>query len=266
VKAQALVITGYGINCERETAHAFELAGATSQIIHLNDLIEMPEKLDAAHILAIPGGFSFGDDIASGRILANRLRYKLGAALNEFVEAKKLAIGICNGFQVMVKMGLLPHFDQSMQQEVTLTHNDSSRFEDRWVHLAIDPTSKCIWTCGVEVMEAPVRHGEGKLIARDNEVLRRLQSQGQIVMRYAHDNGNTASGKYPVNPNGSVDDIAGICDPGGRIFGLMPHPEAFLYGYNHPTWTRQPLIQEGAGLKLFKNAVAFAEEKLVFKS
>ena len=266
MKVQALVLTGYGINCERETAHAFELAGAAPQLIHLNDLIEMPEKLNEVHILAIPGGFSFGDDIASGRILANRLRYKLGAALNGFVEAEKLAIGICNGFQVMVKMGLLPYFDHSMQQEVTLTHNDSSRFEDRWVHLAIDPASKCIWTTGIDVMEAPVRHGEGKMVARDDDVLKRLQAQGQVVMRYAYPNGNTASGNYPVNPNGSADDIAGICDPGGRIFGLMPHPEAFLYGYNHPTWTRQQLVHEGAGLKLFQNAVAFAEEKLISKS
>lgn len=259
VNVQALVLTGFGINCELETAHAFERAGAEAQRIHLNDLIEAPERLDEAQILAIPGGFSFGDDIASGRILANRLRYQLGEALQQFVQDGKLAIGICNGFQVLVKMGLLPLFDGAMQQSVTLTHNDSSRFEDRWVHLAVDAQTKCVWTAGITTLEAPIRHGEGKLIVQDDATLQRLQQQGQVVMRYAHADGAPATGAYPANPNGSVDDIAGICDPSGRIFGLMPHPEAFLYGYNHPTWTRQALQHEGAGLQLFKNAVAHVQ-------
>ena len=262
MKVQALVLTGFGINCEQETAHAFALAGADTLCIHLNDLIEAPERLQEAQILAIPGGFSFGDDIASGRILANRLRYTLGEPLQQFVQEGKLAIGICNGFQVLVKMGLLPRLDGALQQSVTLTHNDSSRFEDRWVHLAIDAQTKCIWTQGITRLEVPIRHGEGKLIVQDTATLQRLQAQGQIVLRYANADSAPARGAYPANPNGSVDDIAGICDPSGRIFGLMPHPEAFLYGYNHPTWTRQEELPEnGAGLQLFQNAVQHVTTK-----
>jgi len=255
---QALILAGFGINCERETAHAFERAGASPQITHLNDLIEAPEKLEDAQILAIPGGFSFGDHVASGRILANRLRYKLGAPMQEFIARGGLAIGICNGFQVMVKMGLLPRFEGGFHQEVTLTHNDSSRFEDRWVTLAINPDSPCVWTRGLDRIEVPVRHGEGKFIPLNDDVLKRLRGQGQIVCRYAQDGGMPAGGQFPYNPNGSADDIAGICDPAGRIFGLMPHPEAYIERTNHPRWTREMLPEEGQGLQLFRNAVQHA--------
>lgn len=260
---KALVLGGYGINCEAETALAFQRAGAQVSPMHLGDLIETPEFLHENHILAVPGGFSFGDDVASGKILANRLRYRLGDALHEFVGDGKLVIGICNGFQVLVKMGILPLFDDEFRQDVTLTHNDSGRFEDRWVHLDVDQSTTCVWLRGLRRLELPIRHGEGKFIARDDGVLQRLRGGGQIALRYANADGTPANGAFPANPNGSVDDIAGICDPSGRIFGLMPHPEAFLDGVNHPRWTREGLLPEGAGLALFRNAVAFAAQQFL---
>ncbi len=256
---KALVLAGYGINCEAETAHAFARAGAAPTIIHLGDLVESPQYLANHHILAVPGGFSFGDDVASGRVLANRLRYRLGEPLREFVAARKLVIGICNGFQVLVKMGILPLFGQDFVQETTLTHNDSGRFEDRWVRVAVEPTTKCVWLRGIKSMELPVRHGEGKFLVQNEGVLDRLRAGGQIALRYATSDG-AAHGAYPANPNGSADDIAGICDPSGRIFGLMPHPEAFLEGTNHPRWTREGLMAEGEGLAIFKNGVAYTTQ------
>lgn len=259
----ALILTGFGINCDRETALAFELAGARADRVHLNDIAEDTAILDNYQILAIPGGFSFGDDVASGRILANRLRYRLGGPLKEFLAAGKLAIGICNGFQVMVKMGMLPLFDGEFTQEVTLTHNDAARFDNRWVNLQVDPGTRCIWTAGIKSLEVPIRHGEGKFIPRDDAVLQRLRDNGQIALRYALPDSTPAGGQFPHNPNGSADDIAGICDPSGRILGLMPHPEAFLHRTNHPRWTRLVLPEDGAGLRLFQNAVQFAGAHLL---
>ena len=263
MKARALVLTGFGINCDKETAAALRRAGAEARLVHLNDIAEEPALLDTYHILAVPGGFSFGDDVASGKILANRLRHKLGDPLKKFVRDGKLVIGICNGFQVLVKMGILPLFEGEFQQEVTLTWNNSSRFENRWVNLKTDPGTVCVWLKGIESLELPVRHGEGKFIPRDDAVLDRLRGQGQVVLRYAMADGSLAGGVFPANPNGAIDDIAGICDPSGRIFGLMPHPEAFVDGTNHPQWTRKGLEGEGAGLQVFRNAVEYAEANLV---
>lgn len=261
-KIHTLVLTGFGINCDYETAHVFEMAGASAARVHLNDLAERPEQLREAQILAVPGGFSFGDHVASGRILANRMRYRLREPLKEFVQAGKLAIGICNGFQVLTKMGMLPLSTGEFAQEATLTHNDSNRYEDRWVTLRGEAGTKCVWTQGIEQIEVPVRHGEGKFVPRDEALLKQLEANGQVVFRYATSEGARAGGAYPANPNGSVADIAGICDPSGRIFGLMPHPEAFWHRTNHPQWTRASLPEEGAGMQLFRNAVAFAEANL----
>lgn len=263
MNVQALVLAGFGINCEAETETAFSRAGAEATRIHLNDLIASPERLHEHHILAIPGGFSFGDDVASGIIFANRLRHRLGDHLMSFIGDGKLVIGICNGFQVMVKMGLLPLFGEGFERAVTLTHNDSGRFEDRWVTTKVNPATPCIWLEGIDTLEMPVRHGEGKFLARDDDVIERLRQNGQIALQYAARNGEAAAGVFPANPNGSVDDIAGICDPTGRIFGLMPHPEGFIDAVNHPRWTREPGITEGAGLKIFSNAVTFAQTHLV---
>ncbi len=218
--------------------------------------------LQEAQILAVPGGFSFGDHVGSGRILGNRLRYRLREPLQEFVAAGKLAIGICNGFQVLVKMGLLPLLSGDFKQEATLTHNDSNRYEDRWVTLRPEANAKCVWTRGIGAIEVPVRHGEGKFIPKDDATLKQLERNGQIVFRYAGADGQPAHGVYPANPNGSVGDVAGICDPSGRIFGLMPHPEAFWHRTNHPQWTRSAMPEEGAGLQLFRNAVEFAQGHL----
>lgn len=262
MKPRALIVTGFGINCDNETAYAFERAGGDAERVHLNDLIDAPERLHEFHILAVPGGFSFGDDIASGRVLANRIRYKLGDQLQRFIDDGKLVIGICNGFQVLVKMGLLPALDGGFKQEATLTHNDSARFEDRWVWLESDTSTPCVWVREIDTMELPIRHGEGKFIAPD-DVLARMQAAGQIALRYSTKRGGSANGAYPANPNGSVDDIAGICDATGRVFGLMPHPEAFLDRTNHPRWTREHIPQDGAGLKIFQNAVYYVGETLL---
>lgn len=258
----ALIITGFGINCNDETERAFARSGASTRQVHLNDLIASPSLLDAYQILAVPGGFSFGDDIASGRILANRLRYRLGAALEKFVDEGKLVIGICNGFQVLVKMGLLPRTQGGLRQEVTLTHNDTNRYEDRWVHLAVSANTPCVWLKGISLLESPVRHGEGKFIPANDEQLATLESHGQVALRYARPDGSSAGGEFPLNPNGAVADVAGLCDPSGRVFGLMPHPEAFLDRTNHPQWTRRPGPDEGDGLRIFQNAVDYAKANL----
>ena len=206
--------------------------------------------------------------MASGKILANRLRFKLGEPLRQFVARGHLVIGICNGFQVLVKMGMLPLCGNEFHQEATLTYNDTDRFENRWVHLQRGPATVCIWLRGIEHFEAPVRHGEGKFVPRDEALLKKLEAGGQIALRYANPDGRPAKGVFPANPNGSIDDVAGICDPTGRVFGLMPHPEACLDWTNHPKWTRRAgptaaIEKEGPGLQVFKNAVAFAAEHLV---
>lgn len=263
MKTSALILTGFGINCDKETANAFVRAGAHAERMHLNDIAADPSCLERYQMLAVPGGFSFGDDIASGRILANRLRHKLGGPLKKFVQDGKLIIGICNGFQVLVKMGILPLFEGDFKQEVTLAWNNSCRFENRWVNLKIDPKTKCVWLKDMDMLEVPVRHGEGKFIARDEATLDRLRKQGQVAVRYADDRSAPAKGVFPANPNGAQDDIAGICDPSGRILGLMPHPEAHVDATNHPQWTRKGLSGEGAGLQVFRNAVAYAAGHLM---
>ncbi|MCA1902883.1 MAG: phosphoribosylformylglycinamidine synthase I [Candidatus Hydrogenedens sp.] len=259
---KVLVLTGFGINCERETAYAFQKAGAEPLLIHLNDLIEKPDYLESSKIFAIPGGFSFGDDVASGRILANRIRYRLEKPLQKFINDGKLIIGICNGFQVMVKMGILPLFDGKFKQLVTLTHNNSGRFEDRWVHLKINPHSPCVWTKDINQLDLPVRHGEGKFLTKDPLVLEKLHKQNQIVLQYMKPDGTLANNEYPSNPNGSIDDIAGICNSNGRIFGLMPHPEGFWDSKLHPLWNRIKLEGSGDGLKIFENGIAYAKKNL----
>lgn len=252
---KALVLTGYGINCDMEMQYAFRLAGAEAERVHLNDLINGIKKLSDYHVFALPGGFSFGDDIASGKVLANMLRYHLWDQIHQFIDDGKLIIGICNGFQVMVKMGLIPAFNHDYStQVVTLTFNDSGRFEDRWVYLKGNNKSRCVFTKGIERIYLPVRHGEGKFVVKNHEVLEGLR-KGHIVFQYVDKQGRLAG--YPYNPNGSIDNIAGICDETGRVFGMMPHPEAFLHRTNHPAWTRLALPEEGAGVAIFRNAVEY---------
>jgi phosphoribosylformylglycinamidine synthase I len=261
-KPRALVLTGYGINCDYETAYAFNLpaVGGDGVRVHLNDLIAAPQMLRDYQIFAIPGGFSFGDDIASGKVLAVKLRGRLLEPLRAFVEHGRLVLGICNGFKVLVKLGLLPNLEGECRQDVTLTFNDSGRFEDRWVYLKVNPASNCVFTTGVDRVYLPVRHGEGKFIPRDTSTLETLEARHGIVMHYVDKDGQL--GGYPWNPNGSVANIAGICDVTGRVFGLMPHPEAYQHFTNHPRWTREPVPPEGMGVQIFRNAVSYVHEAL----
>lgn len=263
MKPRVIVLTGYGINCDYETEYAFNMArvGGNAERVHVNDLIDGPssgKSLDKYDILAIPGGFSYGDDIAAGKVLANKLRQHLREQLERFVEGGKLVIGICNGFQVLVRMGLLPALNGKYgEQQVTLTYNDSNKFEDRWVYLAANPKSHCVFTKGIDRIYLPVRHGEGKLVASNAGVLKQLHGQGHVVFQYVNEEGKLDG--YPHNPNGSQDNIAGLCDRTGRIFGLMPHPEAYLFPTNHPRWTRERVPREGMGVAIFRNAVGYVK-------
>jgi len=259
MKPRALVLRTAGINCDGETVFAFEQAGASAELVHVNRLLENPALLHQYQLLAIPGGFSYGDDIAAGRILANQMRHHLAEALGLFIEAGKPIAGICNGFQVLVKTDLLPGSVGGREgQTCTLAHNAGGRFIDRWVHLNAPP-SRCIWTEGVGHIELPIAHGEGKFVPRDEQVRRSLHENQQIALIYAKADGSPAEGQSPDNPNGSIDDIAGVCDASGLVFGLMPHPERFVDAIQHPAWTSRPRASEGQGLKIFKNAVKHVE-------
>ena len=262
-KPRTLILRTAGTNCDGETAYAFELAGAATELVHINRLLREPEILDRFQILALPGGFSYGDDIAAGRILANQIVHHLGDPVRAFVESGRPVIGICNGFQVLVKTDLLPgSADGRRGQSATLTNNDCGRFVDRWVRLAARP-SKCIWTADLHppVIELPVAHGEGRFVPRDESVRRALWDNGQVALVYAKDDGSAAQGQFPDNPNGSVDDIAGVCDATGLVFGLMPHPERYVDPIQHPAWTsRHPLPRAGLGLQIFSNAVRHVRE------
>jgi phosphoribosylformylglycinamidine synthase len=255
---KTLILRTAGTNCDRETAHAFELAGSRVEFVHINRVLAGGAGLFSDYqILALPGGFSYGDDINSGRIFANQIANHLADALRAFVDAGKPVIGICNGFQVLVKTELLPGpLADRTGQTCTLTHNDSHRFIDRWVHLA-PRSNKCIWTRDLpQVFELPIAHGEGKFVPATDAVRRALWEQDQVALVYANADGSSADGRAPANPNGSTDDIAGVCDSTGLVFGLMPHPERFVSPLQHPAWTRtkSPAL-EGAGLSIFRNAV-----------
>lgn len=257
MRARALVLNGYGINCPYETAYAITASGGEAEIRHASEVMDDPAVLQNYNLLALPGGFSFGDDIASAKVLANRLKYRAKDALLKFAEDGKLVIGICNGFQALVKMGLLPKPD--FVQRVTLTYNASGKFEDRWVRLKMNAKSPCVFTKGIEYMDLPVRHGEGRFIPASREVLEEMVNGQLTTCYYVNSRGEFAD--YPFNPNGSVLNVAGICSKNGRIFGLMPHPEAFNHLTNHPGWTRGA-VKHGEGLKIFKNAVEHIEANL----
>jgi phosphoribosylformylglycinamidine synthase len=261
---RAMVLAGNGINCEMETAHACRLAGADEvAITYLWDLASGNASLAGCDLLCLPGGFLDGDDLGSARASAIRLRHTRvggGSLLDQigaFVDRGGLMIGICNGFQLMVKLGLLPALGgERGAQQVTLTWNDSARFEDRWVTLGVDPASPCVFTRGLARLELPVRHGEGKIVASP-EAIDGIRAAHQAPLAYVDPATGTPTTSYPLNPNGSPFGIAALTDPTGRLFGLMPHPEAFLHRTNHPRWTREQLPEEGAGLALFRNAVEF---------
>jgi phosphoribosylformylglycinamidine synthase len=272
-QVKALILTGFGLNCDHETALALELAGAVPHRVHINSLVAGTVKLADFHILAFGGGFSWGDDHGAGVIQAVKLKNHIGKDLLGFVAAGKLIIGICNGFQALVNLGLLPGLDNGYtQRSVAITYNDCGNFRDQWVHLTANSKSPCVFTRGIGQADFPVRHGEGKFIAGP-DVLASLQTGNQVVFQYADENGNPADGVFPFNPNGSVQDIAGICDPTGNIFGLMPHPEAYNHVTNHPDWAREKQLKkrlgqtfeakETIGIQLFRNGVDYIRERFL---
>jgi phosphoribosylformylglycinamidine synthase len=250
-----LVLRAAGTNCESETAYAFERFGARSSVCHVNRLLQEPEALLQHHVLALPGGFAYGDDAGAGAVLACELRSRLNEPLRRFVDEGGLVLGICNGFQALVRLGLLPGLDDVLGvQEVSLADNDSLKYEDRWVRLDI-ASRRCVFVGDMPAPELPLAHGEGKLVPRDAEVRRRLAQDDRIVFRYV-DAEDRPTQDYPENPNGSTDAIAGLTDATGRVLGLMPHPERALFGYHHPAWTRQGgrVPDLGPGAPLFANA------------
>lgn len=245
---RVLVLRAPGTNCDAEAVHAFELAGAVVESVHVAALRENPRRLREFQILVVPGGFSYGDDVAAGRVLALQLQHFLADALRQFRDREKLILGICNGFQAILKAGLIVPADEDGPL-ASLAGNDSGRFEDRWVELAVTPGA-CPFLTGLDRLRVPVAHGEGRFVCRQEWILRGLAQTGQIVLRYSGDG-------YPHNPNGSQDDVAGMCDASGRVLGLMPHPERHVYPTQYPGWTRTGLAAEGDGLNVFRNAVEF---------
>ena len=289
-----LILRSPGTNCDQESAYAFEKAGARSESLHVNRLLENPRLLERFQILCLPGGFSYGDDVAAGRILANQMEHHLAEPLARFKEADKLILGICNGFQVMIKSSILLPPDPRRGPPATLTNNDSGKYEDRWVRLRVDG-QKCVFFRGIESLYLPVAHGKGKFVARDAEALAELDRAGQLPLRYARLGGtgvspvmpastgkmpaplepnrlggtgvspvlSASTGKmpaplaFPDNPNGSMADVAGVCDPSGRVLGLMPHPERHIDPTQHPRWTRGEAGAVGDGFQVFVNAVGY---------
>lgn len=271
---RAIVITGNGTNCEMEAAHACRLGGFDEVVIaHIAEILSGEISLDDFHFLNLTGGFLDGDDLGSAKAQANRLKNAAVAGSDEklvdqftrFIENGKLILGVCNGFQLMVKMGMLPGFDHRyLSQSVTLTHNDCGRFQDRWTYLQVDSASPSVFTRGIDKgIYLPVRHGEGKFLCDSAATLARIEDEHLAVLRYSGADYAEATMEFPANPNGSTNAIAALCDPTGRLMGLMPHPEAFVHYTQHPRWTRGTLPEEGDGLILYKNAAEYARKNLV---
>jgi len=250
---KAALLRAAGTNCHRETELAFQLAGAHVDMVHIGELMKR-KSLHGYQITVLPGGFTYGDDLGAGKIFAVKIQQYLKDAFLEFIDGGGLVLGICNGFQILVKAGLLPdpHSDGAA---ATLTNNDSGRFEDRWIHLRPNPSGNCIFTKGLtEAISLPIAHGEGKFVLRDEAAQNVLVGKDQIALQYCGPNGTDAEGDE--NPNGSEMDIAGICDPTGHILGMMPHPERAAFSHQYPDW-RTPRIGEPEGLAFFRNSVAY---------
>jgi phosphoribosylformylglycinamidine synthase len=259
---RAALLRTAGTNCDRETAVALDRAGARVSLVHVQELVDDPARLGEFDLAVIPGGFSYGDDVAAGRILGYELRQHVAPELRAFVERGGLVLGVCNGFQVLVDTGLLESPDAHGERALSLAANERGRFECRWITLRSEP-SACTWLTPGEVWPAPVAHGEGRLCVRDAAVLDELRAKGQIALRYVHADGSPARG-YPDSPNGSIDDIAGLCDPTGRVLGLMPHPERNVSPWHHPRWTRLAPRAEGEGMSFYRRMVERARESAPF--
>jgi len=273
-QTRAIVITGNGTNCEMEAAHACRLGGFDETVIaHIAEILSGEIRLDDFHFLNLTGGFLDGDDLGSAKAQANRLKNaqvtggteKLVDQFTRFIDSGKLILGVCNGFQLMAKMGMLPGFDgEYLHQSVTLTHNDCGRFQDRWTYLKVDPLSPSIFTRGIDRgIYLPVRHGEGKFLCDSDATMARIAGGHLAVLQYSDADYAGPTMEFPANPNGSTDAIAALCDPTGRLMGLMPHPEAFVHYTQHPRWTREDLPEEGDGLILYKNAAEYVRENLL---
>ena len=264
--AKALILAGYGINCEEETAHAFEYCGLSADIRHINDLIENPKELDETQILAVPGGFSYGDDTGAGNAFAQKMKLALWEPLQKFVARDTLTIGICNGCQIVANLGLVPAFDEKYGQRlVAVTHNLTARYQCRWIDLKISSSSP--WLSGIENMHIPVAHGEGRFMM-DEDTLKALQDKKQIAAQFMKPDGQPANGKFPYNPNGSEEDIAGITDESGRVLALMPHPERGMFTWQRDDYMEmkdkaqregKALSETADGISLFQNAARYFE-------
>lgn len=250
-RPRILILRAPGTNCDSETAYAFEQAGGEADVLHLNRLLESPALATDYQVLCVPGGFSYGDDVAAGRIFANQIRHHLADVMQEFRAAGKLILGICNGFQVLIKSGLLDT-DDDEGAAASLSWNDSGRYLARWVQVKTQG-DQCVFLAGCDELFLPIAHAEGKFVARDEAALNHLDEAGQLVLRYCQREGSADD----ANPNGSAGDVAGMCDTSGRVFGLMPHPERFIDPTQHPQWTRLPARDEGEGLQIFRNAVRY---------
>lgn len=269
-RLKSIVLFGNGINCEKETYYAHKISGFSPQLVFINDLLERPQLIHRAHFITLPGGFLDGDDLGAAKAQAVKWKYKsLGKEkrtfvdeLLKFIQDGKLILGICNGFQLLVKIGLLPAIKGDYKNQVaTLTYNDNGRFEDRWVYLKVNESSRCVFTKGMDLIYLPVRHGEGKFVSRDSETLETMMKDGHVVLQYAKRDGSVTY-EYPFNPNGSQGAVAGICDPTGRIFGLMPHPEAYISRLQHPRWLRGEWDDPPHGLRIFLNAYDYCSKNL----
>jgi len=264
VSPRALVLAGFGINCEEETAAAFRLAGAEVVVAHVNEIFEERCSMHEFDVVTLPGGFSFGDDLGAGKALANKLLHKRSRSgglirdeIERFLGDGKYLLGICNGFQILVKMGLLPNTSGTMEQEVTLTSNASGRFEDRWCRCSATVPWRTPFLWGISALDLPVRHGEGRLMIRNATVREAIVTQGLTCLQYCDESGRPTD-EYPCNPNGSELACAGLTDVTGQILGMMPHPEAYLSIYNHPNWGRKvngASSDEGEGLAIFRSIV-----------
>jgi phosphoribosylformylglycinamidine synthase len=251
---RVLVLRAPGSNCDGELQFAFNLAGGQADLVHINRLRENPKLLKEYQVLAVPGGFTYGDDVAAGKILANQLAHFLGESIRQFRDAEKLILGVCNGFQALLKAGILFPLDPEEGPQATLAANEPRGFKDRWIRMKAEP-GKCPFLKDVDQITAPIAHGEGRFVCRAEWILRGLEQAGQIVLRFCNESGQL--GPFPVNPNGSQGGVAGICDATGRALGLMPHPERNILATQHPQWTRRGLANEGDGLKLFRNAIQY---------
>lgn len=265
MSAKSLVLTGYGINSEEETSFAFEQAGFNSQVRHINDLIENPGELNDTQVLCIPGGFSYGDDTGSGNAFAQKMRLTLWEHLQKFVARDTLTLGICNGCQIVANLGLAPAIDKKYGERfVAVTHNLTARYQCRWVDVAVQDTASP-WLIGRTMFHIPVAHGEGRFMMADT-TLKTLKDMKQIALRFIKPDGTNAGGEFPYNPNGALDDIAGITDPTGRVLALMPHPERGMFTWQRDDYARikdkarregKALSEQSDGLQIFKNAATY---------